>query len=242
MPLPKDALQIKHCLDRQAQYQSDRHLPRRRRHEPPALIQPGSPPGRPLAASRRAFLASGLAAFGGGWLASTGLRSAFGAGAEPDPERSAVELLTPAAQKAIDPGLALLARRQRDDGSFDSDGYRRNVAVSALAGMAFLSSGSTPDRGPYGKHVSRSVDFLLNHAQESGFIDVPDARSHGPMYGHGFATLFLAEAYERPCGTPAARAGSDGIRRFATSFARGNSRTAPGPIRSATDTAPPWHA
>ena len=61
--------------------------------------------------------------------------------------------------------------------------------------MAFLGSGSTPGRGPYGQHVSRCVDFILANTQESGFINVPGSGSHGPMYGHGFATLFLAEAY-----------------------------------------------
>ena len=39
------------------------------------------------------------------------------------------------------------------------------------------------------------VDFILANTQESGFINVPGSGSHGPMYGHGFATLFLAEAY-----------------------------------------------
>jgi prenyltransferase beta subunit len=61
--------------------------------------------------------------------------------------------------------------------------------------MAFLSSGSTAGRGPYGKNVDRAIDFLIKHTQDSGFITVQNATSHGPMYGHGFATLFLAECY-----------------------------------------------
>jgi prenyltransferase beta subunit len=67
--------------------------------------------------------------------------------------------------------------------------------VAALAGMAFMSGGSTPERGPYGSNVERSIDFILSNMQESGFITVPGASSHGPMYGHGFATLFLSECY-----------------------------------------------
>ena len=39
------------------------------------------------------------------------------------------------------------------------------------------------------------TDYLLDNTQPSGFISVDDAESHGPMYGHGFATLFLAEVY-----------------------------------------------
>jgi hypothetical protein len=61
--------------------------------------------------------------------------------------------------------------------------------------MAFMSSGSTPGRGPHGAQVSRCVDFILENTQDGGFIIVPSSASHGPMYGHGFATLFLSEAY-----------------------------------------------
>ena len=57
------------------------------------------------------------------------------------------------------------------------------------------AEGSTPGRGPYGEEVGRVTDYLLDHAQESGFISVEGAMSHGPMYEHGFATLFLAEVY-----------------------------------------------
>jgi hypothetical protein len=31
--------------------------------------------------------------------------------------------------------------------------------------------------------------------EENGFIVDPESSSHGPMYGHGFGTLFLAETY-----------------------------------------------
>jgi hypothetical protein len=112
-----------------------------------------------------------------------------------DPEKSAAESITPAAARAIERGLALLASRQDDDGSFHSGGYSRNVAICGLAGMAFMSGGSTPGRGPHGRNVERCIDFILANTQESGFINIPNASSHGPMYGHGFATLFLAEAY-----------------------------------------------
>lgn len=112
-----------------------------------------------------------------------------------DLEKLAGELVTPAAQKTINKGLAFLAARQKADGAFGDAGYSRNTAVCALAGMAFMSSGSTPGRGPYGANVDRCLEFILAHTEESGFINVEGATTHGPMYGHGFATLFLAEAY-----------------------------------------------
>lgn len=107
----------------------------------------------------------------------------------------AAGLMSPATQVAIDRGLEYLASRQNEDGSFGSGGYSRNVAVCGLVGMAFMSAGSTPGRGPHGLEVNRCVAYLLNHAQDSGFITMAEAASHGPMYGHGFATLFLAEVY-----------------------------------------------
>jgi hypothetical protein len=61
--------------------------------------------------------------------------------------------------------------------------------------MAFMSSGSTSGRGPYGENVSRALDYLLACTQESGFIVEPGAKTYGPMYGHGFATLMIAECY-----------------------------------------------
>lgn len=140
--------------------------------------------------TRRRFL-SHSAASGIAWSLLT--PDAF---AEPkDPEKSAVELITPPAARAIERGLNLLATRQDEDGSFRSGGYSRNVAICALSGMAFMSGGSTPGRGPHGRSVERCIDFVLANTQESGFINVPNASSHGPMYGHGFATLFLAESY-----------------------------------------------
>jgi hypothetical protein len=112
-------------------------------------------------------------------------------------EAAGKELVTPEAQQAIDSGLAFLAARQDSrDGSFGSlASSRRRVAVTALAGMAFLSSGSTPGRGKYGTQVQKIVDFLLSRFQPNGFIFDEGNTGHGPMYDHGFATLFLAEVY-----------------------------------------------
>ena len=112
-----------------------------------------------------------------------------------DHERTAGELIDPATQRAIDKGLAWLASQQLEAGSFKSSGFGRNAAVVSLAGMAFLSGGHTPGRGKYGQNVSRCVRFVLGAADDSGFICVRDSTSHGPMYDHGFGTLFLAEVY-----------------------------------------------
>ena len=112
----------------------------------------------------------------------------------PAPEESAAQFMAPATG-AIDRGLDFLARTQQPDGSFAGRGLGENPAVVALAGMAFLSGGSSPMRGPHGEACERCVSYLAENTQPSGFIAVRGATSHGPMYGHGFAALFLAEAY-----------------------------------------------
>jgi len=114
---------------------------------------------------------------------------------EKNPEKTAAAMVTPAAEKAIEDGLTFLAAHQQEDGSFGTGGYRGNVALCGLAGLAFLSSGSTPDRGPYGRQVSKCIDYLLLHTKESGFIVQAESAGYGPMYGHGYATLFLAECH-----------------------------------------------
>ncbi|MEM6799342.1 MAG: prenyltransferase/squalene oxidase repeat-containing protein [Planctomycetota bacterium] len=126
--------------------------------------------------------------------------SCWGQDEEPKPpvadttEMASAEALMAPAQAAVDRGLAYLAGVQQEDGSMGV-GYGRNVAVVGLTGMAMLASGSTPGRGPYGKNIQRSVDYLLEHTKPSGFITADGSTSQGPMYGHGFATLLLAEAY-----------------------------------------------
>lgn len=143
--------------------------------------------------SRRRFLQSAAAA-------GISLMPVRLSQAAPDASRSfeahGRQMVTPEAQLAITRGLSWLAARQHDDGSFGSgSAYRRNVAVAGLCGMAFLSAGSTPGRGRYGRLVRKIIDFLISTAQPSGYIIAPESASHGPMYGHGFATLFLADAY-----------------------------------------------
>ena len=87
-----------------------------------------------------------------------------------------------------------VAGLQADDGSFGSDShYGKHVGITALAALAFMSDGHTPGRGEYGQVVKRCIDFILASRSESGLL--ASETSHGPMYGHGFATLFLAEAF-----------------------------------------------
>lgn len=122
--------------------------------------------------------------------------------ATPSAERAGQLEIDARTEKAIKKGLEFLARRQEANGAYvDGIGRKVNntylatvgphVGVTALAGMAFLSNGSTPGRGPYGRQVQGCVDFVKSCVNAQGFVTHENSR----MYSHAFATLFLAEVY-----------------------------------------------
>jgi len=119
----------------------------------------------------------------------------FGEMRRGDVPTGTLEMMTTETDQAIQSGLAWLARNQSSDGSFGSSTYRGNIAVTSLAGLAFMSSGSSPGRGPYGAQIDKALLYVMENTSPSGFIAVVGASTHGPMYSHGFGTLFLAEAY-----------------------------------------------
>ena len=69
---------------------------------------------------------------------------AFGEGRRGDVPEGTMEMLTPETDKAIQSGLAWLAHSQNADGSFGTSTYRGNIAVTSLAGLAFMSVGLQP--------------------------------------------------------------------------------------------------
>jgi len=101
--------------------------------------------------------------------------------------------ITPELDRAVQKGLAALAGLQLEDGSFAASRYGKNSAIASLACLAFMADGHLPGRGKYGPNVERGLEFILSSVTETGLV-AADA-SHGPMYGHGFATLFLGEVY-----------------------------------------------
>ena len=108
--------------------------------------------------------------------------------------RGDAQLITQPTRQAVRKGLNFLAKKQHSEGHFGPKGYQNNVAICGLAGLAFMSNGSTPGRGRYGQNVRRCVSYVLSCVGDSGFIRGKE-KQHGPMYGHGFSTLLLAEAY-----------------------------------------------
>jgi hypothetical protein len=97
----------------------------------------------------------------------------------------------------VDKGLSWLAGQQARDGHWEANNGQYPMAMTGLAGLAFLMQGSTLRDGKYFDHLRRAVDWLGKRAQPSGLL----ARTENPfeaqryIHGHGYATLFLACAY-----------------------------------------------
>ncbi len=119
----------------------------------------------------------------------------------------------------LKPSLDALASLQNSDGSFGSSTelFGRDPGVAGLCGLAFIATGSLPGRGRYGAELTRTLDFILSHtlsasgssppalagylasrgltrAELDGLIINFDEKGQKSTYGHGYATLFLAES------------------------------------------------
>jgi hypothetical protein len=99
----------------------------------------------------------------------------------------------------VDKGLAWLAKNVSESGTVNGEGGD-SAAIMGLAGLAFLADGSLPNNGRYGKQSAQILKFMLKNCQETGLIAAPGYGQ--PMYGHGFATLYLAEVYGMTEGDP----------------------------------------
>lgn len=103
-------------------------------------------------------------------------------------------VVTPEVRAAIDRGTAWLVRTQDAQGAWrNAGGYGSSpVAMTSLAGMALLAGGSTPSRGHEWRSLRSTVDWLLQQQdRETGLFAVRGEDAQ-PMFGHGFATQFLA--------------------------------------------------
>lgn len=98
-------------------------------------------------------------------------------------------------RSAVDLGLNFFRSRLIADAPLGDGAYRNSPAITALVGMAFLASGSTPQEGPDAVHIRKCISRLLALMQENGFISLRGSSGQGPMYGHGFSVTFLSECY-----------------------------------------------
>ncbi len=98
-------------------------------------------------------------------------------------------------EKIIKGALKYLAAKQTATGAWGASGEEksRQLAMTAYVLMCFQACGHLPGEGEYGKNVTAGMQYLLDIVGPDG---VMGNRSDGQyMYGHGIASIALAELY-----------------------------------------------
>lgn len=120
------------------------------------------------------------------------------------PSSKRPKMVTKNIERQIQRGLKYLAKAQRADGSWsNTGGTTYTMAMTSLAGLALLSSGSTAESGPYRKNVKKALEFVIQVGEKYQAVNKKDKRillaqanaASRPMYGHGYSMLFLAQCY-----------------------------------------------
>lgn len=116
-------------------------------------------------------------------------------------------------ESAIRRGLEFLAQQQQKSGAWRIKVYGESTAATSLAVMAFLAAKHKPGRGPYGPHIERGIDWVIDQRQrvdrrpgKETVLLAGGNRSHGPMYSHGISTWMLASVLKKLKGDRAKRA------------------------------------
>jgi hypothetical protein len=94
--------------------------------------------------------------------------------------------------RAVKRALEFLRAQQKPSGSA-SDRYP--TALTAMAVMAHFAAGYPPADRQYGPWLRRSISYVLSKQNADGYFGESDGSR---MYGHGLATLMLAEALGMP--------------------------------------------
>ena len=108
-------------------------------------------------------------------------------------------------ERGIGAGLAWLVRQQEKGGNWKlHEGYpdpserviRTDAGATALALLAFLGDGHTPNEGQHAKVVAKGVAFLKSIQKASGdYHDHEELGRQTAFYAHSQATIAMCEAY-----------------------------------------------
>ena len=94
--------------------------------------------------------------------------------------------------RAVKKGLEFLRKQQRPDGSASE---KFPTALTAMSIMAHFAAGHSPADKEYGAWIRKGLNFVVSKQNADGYFGESDGSR---MYGHGVATLMLAEALGMP--------------------------------------------
>src|SRR6185295_2977402 len=98
-------------------------------------------------------------------------------------------------ETVIKGALKYLAAKQSPNGAWAvaEEEKRHPIAITGYTLMAFQAAGQLPAEGEFGKNVSAGMQYLLDSTAPDGIMG---NRNDGQyMYGHGVASIALAELY-----------------------------------------------
>ena len=101
-------------------------------------------------------------------------------------------VVDPEVEEVIRGSLKYLASQQAPNGSWSANGSCP-IAMTGYVLMSFLATGNLPNEGAYSRNVANGVLYLLDAVQSNGMFEPRHDSKY--MYGHGIATIALAEVY-----------------------------------------------
>lgn len=123
---------------------------------------------------------------------ATTLIAPMGAAAPPTNETPDI-VVDPQTEQVIKGALRYLAAKQAPAGYWTSATGNHHAAITAYVLICYMSCGNLPTEGEFSRTVARGTEFLLSCCRPDGYIAYSQGESN--MYGHGIATIALAELY-----------------------------------------------
>ena len=97
-----------------------------------------------------------------------------------DVPRAPAEMITPETDRAIQAGLAWLAKQQNADGSFGTGAYRGNIAVTSLRAWRSWRRAPAPAAGPTAPQIDKALAVRDGQHQPLGLHRHPAGRHPRP--------------------------------------------------------------
>lgn len=120
------------------------------------------------------------------------------------PHKEGCPVGCPRCEKLVEESLKILQGLQESDGAYPIGvgGWNGKVAVSSLAGLSFMASGSTTREGPYAENIAKAAKWVSEHCGKEepspwGEGEKPrgGANWNQTNWSLGYGCLFLCEIY-----------------------------------------------